>query len=176
MPIFNDGHSAVCKGTCLFLRWTFRCVYTTITCYIITININIYWFSLTTIPLRHVSILFWLPPGQYLTWTKITIANIPHIIVTITWIGIWHLFSGPGNSATDYGLNGPGSNPDWGRDFPLVHTGPGAHPASCKMGTGSLPGVKCDRGMLLTTHPLLMPQSWKSRAIPLPTIWATPGL
>jgi len=64
----------------------------------------------------------------------------------------------------------------WGRDFPPVHTGPGAHPASCKMGTGSFPGVKCGRGVLLTTHPLLVPQSWNSRAIPLPTLWATPGL
>ena len=44
------------------------------------------------------------------------------------------------------------------------------------MGTGSFLGVKCGRGVLLTTHPLLVPQSWKSRAIPLPTLWATPGL
>ena len=36
------------------------------------------------------------------------------------------------------------------------------------MGTGSFPGVKCGRGVLLTTHPLLVPWSWKSRAIPLP--------
>ena len=64
----------------------------------------------------------------------------------------------------------------WGRDFPPVQTGPGAHPASCKMGTGSFPGVKCGRGVLLTTHPLLVPRSWKRRAIPLPTLWATPGL
>ena len=28
--------------------------------------------------------------------------------------------------------------------------------------------VKCGRGVLLTTHPLLAPRSWKSRAIPLP--------
>jgi len=60
--------------------------------------------------------------------------------------------------------------------IPPVQTGPGAHPASCKMGTGSIPGVKCGRGVLLTTHPLLVPRSWKSRAIPLPTLWATPGL
>jgi len=26
--------------------------------------------------------------------------------------------------------------------FPPVQTGPGAHPASCKMGTGSFPGVE----------------------------------
>jgi len=45
------------------------------------------------------------------------------------------------------------------------------------MGTGSLPGVKCGQGMLLTTHPLLVPRSWKkSRAITLPTLWATPDL
>ena len=44
------------------------------------------------------------------------------------------------------------------------------------MGTGSLPGVKCGRGVLLTTHPLLVPRSWKSRAIRVPTLWATPGL
>jgi len=38
------------------------------------------------------------------------------------------------------------------------------------------PGVKCGRGVLLTTHPFLVPRSWKSRAINLPTLWATPGL
>ena len=62
-----------------------------------------------------------------------------------------------------------------GRDFPPVQTGPGAHPASCAMGTGSFAGVKYGRGVLLTTHPLLVPRSWKSRAIPLPTLWATTG-
>ena len=62
-----------------------------------------------------------------------------------------------------------------GRDFPPVQTGPGAHSASCTIGTGSFPGVKYGRGVLLTTHPLLVPRSWKSRAIPLPTLWATIG-
>ena len=78
--------------------------------------------------------------------------------------------------ATDYRLDGPGIECQWGQDFPPVQTGPGAHPASCTMGTGSFLGVKCGRGVLLTTHPLLVPRSWKSRAIPLPTLWATPGL
>ena len=55
-----------------------------------------------------------------------------------------------------------------------VQTGLGAHPASCTMGTGSFPG-KYGRGVLLTTHPLLVPWSWKSRATPLPTLWATTG-
>jgi len=52
----------------------------------------------------------------------------------------------------------------------------GLYPASCKMGTESFPGVKCGRGVLLTTHPLLVSRSWKSRAIPLPTLWAAQGL
>jgi len=36
-------------------------------------------------------------------------------------------------------------------------TGPGAHPASCKMGTVSFQGVKSDRGLTLTPQPLLVP-------------------
>jgi len=74
------------------------------------------------------------------------------------------------------GLDGPESNPSGDEIFPPVQTDPGAHPASCKMGTGSFPGVKCGRGVLLNTHPLLVPRSWKSRAITLRTIWAIPGL
>jgi hypothetical protein len=45
--------------------------------------------------------------------------------------------------ATGYGLDGPGIEPRWGRDFfAHVQTGPGAHPASWTMDTGSFPGVK----------------------------------
>jgi hypothetical protein len=64
--------------------------------------------------------------------------------------------TGPGSSvgiATDYGLDGPRSNPGGDEIFPPIQTSPGAHPASCKMGTRSFPGVKCGRGVLLTTHP-----------------------
>ena len=43
--------------------------------------------------------------------------------------------------ATNYGLDGPGIESRWGREFP-VQTGPGAHPAFCTMGTGSFVGVK----------------------------------
>ena len=62
-----------------------------------------------------------------------------------------------------------------GRDFPPVQTDPGAHPASCTMGTGSFPGIKYSRGVLLAIHLLLVQRSLKSRAIPLPTLWATTG-
>ena len=85
---------------------------------------------------------------------------------------------GQGNSvgiATELRAGRFGDRIPVGRDFPPVQTGPGAHPASCTMGTGSFPGAKYGRGVLLTTHPLLVPWSWKSRAIPLPTLWATTG-
>jgi hypothetical protein len=52
---------------------------------------------------------------------------------------------GPGNSvgiATGYTLDGLGIESQWGRDFSHVQTGPGAHPASCTMGTRSFPGLK----------------------------------
>jgi hypothetical protein len=71
---------------------------------------------------------------------------------------------------TDYRLDGPWIESRWGRDFPPFQTGPGAHPASCTMAIVSFPEVKCGRGVLLTTHPLLAPRSWKSRAIPLPRL------
>jgi hypothetical protein len=45
--------------------------------------------------------------------------------------------------ATGYGLDGPGIESRWGaRFFAQVQTGPGAHPASCTMGTGSFLGLK----------------------------------
>jgi hypothetical protein len=84
----------------------------------------------------------------------------------------------PGSSvgiATEVRAGRSGDRIPVGRDFPPVQKGPGAHPASCTMGTGSFPEVKYGRGVLLTTHPLLMPPSWKSRAISLPTLWATTG-
>ena len=79
---------------------------------------------------------------------------------------------GPGSAvgkATGYGLDGPGIESRWGgaRSSAPVQTGPGAHPASYTMGTGSFPGVKSGWGVTLTPHPLLVPWSWKGRAIPL---------
>jgi hypothetical protein len=52
-----------------------------------------------------------------------------------------------------------------------VRTGPGAHPASCTMGTGSFPGVKRP-GRGAEHPPLLVPRSRKSRAVPLHPLWA----
>jgi hypothetical protein len=95
---------------------------------------------------------------------------------------------GPGSVvgiATAYGLDGPGIESRWKRDFPHLSTsaenlaltgirspdrpartqslyrlrGPEAHPASCTMGTESFPGVMLGRGVTLTPHPLLVPRS-----------------
>jgi len=75
--------------------------------------------------------------------------------------------------ATGYGLDGPGIESRRGRDFPhLSRPALGTHPAFCTMGTGSFPGVKSGGGVTLTPHPLLVPWSWKSRAIPLLPLWA----
>jgi len=53
------------------------------------------------------------------------------------------------------------------RFFAHIQTGPGAHPASCTRGTCSFLEVKSGLVVTLTTHPLLVPWSRKSRAIPL---------
>jgi hypothetical protein len=48
--------------------------------------------------------------------------------------------------ATRYGLAGPGIESRWGARFSApVQTDPGAHPASCTMGTGSYPGAERPR-------------------------------
>ena len=44
--------------------------------------------------------------------------------------------------ATDYGLDGPGSNPGEDEIFRPSRPALGAHPASCTMGNGSFPGVE----------------------------------
>ena len=73
--------------------------------------------------------------------------------------------------ATRYGLDGPGIESWYGRDFPhLSRPVLGPAQAPCTMGTGSFPGVNCGRGLLLTPHPLLAPRSSKSRAVPLPPL------
>jgi hypothetical protein len=44
---------------------------------------------------------------------------------------------------TCYGLDGLGMESRWGaKFFAPIQTGPGAHPTSYTMGTGSFPGVK----------------------------------
>jgi len=78
--------------------------------------------------------------------------------------------------ATDYGLDGSGSNPGGDEIFHPSRPALGPTQPPVQWVPGFFPGVKYGRSVLLTTHPLLVPRSWKSRAKPLPTLWATPGL
>ena len=63
-----------------------------------------------------------------------------------------------------------------GARFSAFQTGPGDHPASCTMGTGSFPGVESGRGVTLTPHPLPMPRSKNGVELylysPLGTSWS----
>jgi len=83
---------------------------------------------------------------------------------------------GPGSSvgiATDYGLDGPGSNP--GGDEIFRPSRPALEPTQPPVnGYLVFPGGKVRPGR--ETDPLIVPRSWKSRVIPLPTVWATSGL
>ena len=87
---------------------------------------------------------------------------------------IYRYFVGRDNSvgiATGYGLDGRDRISVGARFSAPVQTGPGAHPASCTVVTRSFPGVKSGRGVTLTPHSLLVPWSWKGRAIPLLPLW-----
>ena len=92
---------------------------------------------------------------------------------------LFYQICGPGSSvviATKLRAGLSGIESRWGRIILSVQTVSGTHPASYKMGTVSFLGTKCGRGVLLITHPLLVPLLWNSTAKPLPTLWANPGL
>jgi hypothetical protein len=57
--------------------------------------------------------------------------------------------------ATRYGMDGPGIESPWRARYSApVQTGPGFHPASYTMGTGSLTGLKrLERGVEYPNHP-----------------------
>jgi hypothetical protein len=78
--------------------------------------------------------------------------------------------------ATRYGLEGPGIESRWGkifRTYPDRLRGP---PSLLYNGYRAFPGGKGGRGVMLTTHPLLVSRLRKSWAIPPLTLWVLLGL
>jgi hypothetical protein len=65
-----------------------------------------------------------------------------------------------------------GSNPGGGEIFRTCPDRPWSPPSLLYNGYRVFPGGKERRGVTLTPHPLLVPWSWKSRAIPLFPLWA----
>ena len=78
--------------------------------------------------------------------------------------------------ATRYGLESPGIESRWGeifRTYPGWLRGP---PSLLYNGYRVFPGGKGGRGVMLTTHPLIVPRLRKSWAIPPLTLWVLLGL
>ena len=65
-----------------------------------------------------------------------------------------------------------GSNSVGGQIFRTCPDRPWGPPSLCKVGNKPFPGVKSGRGVTLTPHSLLVRWSWKSRSIPLLSLWA----
>ena len=82
-----------------------------------------------------------LIPWHKTFFQKLTVPQL--VVVFPSFYGTLKFISGAGSVAiaTGYGLDGPGIESRWEVRFSApVQTGPGAHPASCTMNTGSFPG------------------------------------
>jgi hypothetical protein len=78
--------------------------------------------------------------------------------------------------ATRYGLEGPGIEPQWGEIFHIHPDRLRDPPSLLYSGYRVFPGGKGGRGVMLTTHPLLVPTLRKSWTIPPLALWVLLGL
>ena len=84
----------------------------------------------------------------------------------------------PGSSVgvvTGYGLNGPGIESRWGEIFRTCPDRPWGPPSLLHNGYRVFPGGKERTGRAADHSPTSSAAVMKSRAIPLPTLWATTG-
>ena len=95
------------------------------------------------------------PWTQWLRW--LIVREYMHIRTYIYIHILYNALCGPGSSVGIAGWRFRDRIPVGTRMFDRPDRS-WAHLASFKMGTGSFPGVKCGRGVLLTTHPLLVPR------------------
>ena len=82
---------------------------------------------------------------------------------------------GPGSVvgiATGYGLDSPGIESRWGEIFRTCPDRPWGPPSLLYNGYLVFPGGKERKGRDADPSPLLVPWSWKGRAIPLLLLWA----
>ena len=83
---------------------------------------------------------------------------------------------GPGSSVdivTDYGLDGPGIESRWGDILRTCPDRPWDPSSLLYNGYRIFPGGKKRPGRAAEHSPPLVPRSWRSRVIPLPTLWVT---
>jgi hypothetical protein len=110
-------------------------------------------------------------PDQYLHGITLTIQDASSWLNYYTMLLTLASLGSSVSMGSDYGLH------DWAikvrslaeaKDISsslCVQTSSAAHPAYCPLDTrGPSPGLKCGRGMTLTTHPHLVPRSRMSRS------------
>ena len=111
---------------------------------------------------------------------RVNVRNL-RILPTLFFFNNFHntYYFGPGSSvgiATGYVFDGPGIKSRWGGEiFPHLSRPalePTQPPVQWLLGLSPGWGVKSERGVKLTPHPLLVSWPRKSRAIPLVPLWA----
>ena len=104
-----------------------------------------------------------LVASKHIEYTPLLVYNI-FTMVTVIYVACYSVCcsvpSGPCSIvgiATGYGMDGPGIESRWGRDFSHLSSpalGPTQPPVQCVPGLS--PGIKRGRGVTLTPHPLLV--------------------
>ena len=115
-------------------------------------------------------------PYRWWLRTLVSQHGNPTTMMSSLWNIVAHVVKWGAGIATRYGLDGPGIESRWGeifRTYPDRLRGPSS--LLCN-GYRVFPGGKGGRGVMLTTHPVLVPRLRKSWAIPPLNLWVLLGL